>query len=391
MRPRHVLYSIVSVLLPALAGADILERIIARVNGDIVTLSEFEARQLGAVQAARIGPGEVERFLRENNTRILNEAVDELLLVQRASELGLDVPDSYLDQVINDIKKENGITSDEALVAQLHREGMSLGDLRRNVKRSIMRRQALARDLEPRVTISPADARRFYEENRDEYESPAAVHLSEILVEGEGASERAQSLAARARQGEDFAALAREHSAAATAPGGGDLGRIRRGELAEQLDRVAFGLEGGAVSEPLPAAAGAYRILKLNEKFAAATTPFETVRPAIEEQLRQERWRQEYDRYIQGLRDAAAGGIQMLVREVPLQVALPDAATLGLGTSDGSPAASPGAAPDAPRPGPIAPDEPEFSTSPQERPEQVRPGDGARKPVEEEQTPPLGP
>src|SRR5947207_15247113 len=75
--------------LSASSRAEIIERLVAKVNGDIVTQSEFEARQLAAVQAAHIPAEQVEGYLRQNNARILQEAIDDLLIVQRASDLGI--------------------------------------------------------------------------------------------------------------------------------------------------------------------------------------------------------------------------------------------------------------------------------------------------------------
>ena len=88
-----------------LVHGDVIERVIARVNGQIVTLSEFEARQMAAIQAARVPDAEVEAFLRQNNAKLLEEAMEELLLVDRAVTLGLKLRPEYLDQVIDDIKK----------------------------------------------------------------------------------------------------------------------------------------------------------------------------------------------------------------------------------------------------------------------------------------------
>src|SRR5688500_10236059 len=113
-------------LLTAQSGAELLERVIVRVNGDIITLSEFEARQIAAVQAARVGPDGVEKYLRENNARILQDAVDDVLLVQRAEEVGLRLRPEYINEVIEGIKKENNIKDDGELQAQLRREGMSI-------------------------------------------------------------------------------------------------------------------------------------------------------------------------------------------------------------------------------------------------------------------------
>src|SRR5512139_2090578 len=117
---------VVSLLLaaaPAPAPAEIVERIVATVNGGIVTMSEFEARQAAAVQAARVPPDQIEAFLRENNQRILQEAIDEVILVRRGEEQGIRIRPEYVDEIIEDVKKENKLDSDAQLTEQLRREG----------------------------------------------------------------------------------------------------------------------------------------------------------------------------------------------------------------------------------------------------------------------------
>src|SRR4051812_37602962 len=158
-----------ALLLSSSLRAEIIERVVAKVNGDIVTQSEFEARQLAAVQAARIPPDQVETFLRQNNQKILQEAVDDLLITQRASELGIKLRPEYVQDVIEGIKKENNIASDEDLRLQLRREGMSVDDLKRNIERSVLRRQVLSRELETKAVVTDADARVEYEKHKHEY------------------------------------------------------------------------------------------------------------------------------------------------------------------------------------------------------------------------------
>src|SRR5258706_3374158 len=122
------------IVLPSLAlaaltlRAEIVERVVAKVNGDIITLSDFTARQISEAQAARITPERIEQFLRDNNARILQSAIDDILIVQKAADIGMRVPPAYLKDVIENIKKENNIESDEAFMQQLAREGMSLDD-----------------------------------------------------------------------------------------------------------------------------------------------------------------------------------------------------------------------------------------------------------------------
>lgn len=364
-------------VLAASASPEIVERVVAKVNSDIVTLSEFVNRQAAAVQVARVPPEGIERFLRENNARILNEAIDELLLVQRAEELGLRLRPEYVQDVVENIKKENGIEGDDALREQLRREGMTLEDLKRNIQRSILRRQVLSSELEAKTGVSEAEARADYEARKPEYTRPATVHLEEILVkseEGRDALGEAQALVARARTGEAFAVLAREHSDAPTREAGGDLGTLSRGELNPEIEAELAALKPGDVSEPLASGEG-YRIFRVVEKTEGSVVPFEEVRQEIERRLVQERYAKEYDAYVEGLRKAAT--VDIRVREVPLQVA-PQAPGSGTIRGDtlpdetfGTPDTS--ATPAAPAAVEPAAAEPEIQTTPQARPERVAP------------------
>jgi parvulin-like peptidyl-prolyl isomerase len=342
------------------ARAEIIERIVAKVNGDIITQTEFEARQVAAVQMARVQPGQIEAFLRANNARLLQEAIDELLLAQRAADLNLRLRAEYIQEVIEGIKKENNITTDEQLQEQLRREGMTLDDLKRNIERSILRRQVLARELEPKLAVTDADARADYDARQEEYVKPPAVKLQEILVPPAGGVTRAREIVARARVGEDFAALARTYSASHTGAGGGDLGWLAKGEMNARIEKVAFSLDPGQVSDPIPAGSS-FLILKVVETRPGHTTPFEEVREEIRKRLAQERGDREYEAYLEGLRRNAI--VNVMVREVPLEVAAPAAPT---GILEGL------AAPSAAGAKPAGPEE-EFTTTPQAAPERVAP------------------
>src|SRR5437762_9521545 len=169
MKPPRALPILSVVLFAAAARGEIIERVIVKVNGDVVTQSEFEARQIAAVQQARVTPDQVEKYLRENNARILQDAIDDLLVVQRAADLGIKLRPEYVQEVIEGIKKENNIGDEAELRAQLRKEGMSLDDLKRNIERSVMRRQVLSRELEPKTQVTDAEARAAYEKSKAEY------------------------------------------------------------------------------------------------------------------------------------------------------------------------------------------------------------------------------
>lgn len=381
MKPRTLVPLVPSLILAALlsspAPAEIVERVVAKVNGEIVTLSDFTARQVQAAQAARVTADRIEQFLRQNNARILQDAIDEVLLLQRAKELGFRMPPEYIADVIENIKKENNIASEEAFQEQLAREGMTVDDLKRSVERSIMTRQVLSREVESKIQVSEADVIADYEARRAEYTKPPAVHLQELLVttaDGD-ALEQAQALVARARAGEDFAELARTYSSAPSRSSGGDLGLLNHGDLHPDLEKIAFGLQAGGVSDPIPSAAG-YKILRVEARVEGGTTPLEKVREEIQKRLTSARRADAYELYLADLRKSAA--IDIRVREVPLQVDLPSSGSIldppddPLGAVPAAPAAPAVAAPTVPA-APAGAGEDEFRVSPQAAPERVAP------------------
>jgi parvulin-like peptidyl-prolyl isomerase len=381
LRPslRLVLPSLV--LLAPSARAEIIERVVAKVNGDIVTLSDFQARQIAAAQAARVSPDRVEAFLRQNNARILQDAVDELLLSQRADELGMRLRPEVSREIIEGIKKENKLETDAELQEQLRREGMSMDDLRRSIERSIRRRQVLQREIEPKVAVSEEESYAEYQARKAEYTKPPSVTLEEILVEGADARQKAEALVGRARAGEDFAALARAYSSAPSAKAGGELGRLAKGEMNPELEAQAFALAKGAVSDPIPQGDG-YRILKAVDKTEGSVVPYEEAKKEIRQRLGEEKIQKEYQAYMDTLRQKAL--IQIQVREVPLQLSGPLPDNVLLDTSllggTGGPAlgplpgeAQPSSEPRAPAPTAPGADEEEITTTGQAAPEHIAP------------------
>ena len=389
MRRLFLLLTSLSVLAGA-ARAEIIERIIAKVNGEIITLSEFQNRQLAAAQAGKITPDQIGIFLRQNNARLLQEAIDDILLIQKAEDAGLVLPDEYVDEVIDSIKKENGIDSEEQFQAALAGESMTLDDLRENITRTMTRRMIIQRDIEPKIAVSEDQLKEEYEKIKDaEFTKPATISLQEIFVPADaGGLARAGDLVARARANEDFASLARTHSAAPTAASGGDLGELAEGSMNPELEAVAFALSVGQVSDPIPVEDG-YRILKAVAKTSGSVVPFANAKEQVRSVLMARRFQGEYDNYIAEIRDKA--DIELRVREVPLQLtgAVSEASLFddvdpfslttagaaplpGLGPAGGPAPAGPAAS--SSRYGaPVEADD-EISTSPQASPQRVVPG-----------------
>jgi len=389
MKPPRAAVIASVVLFAAAARGEIIERVIVKVNGDVVTQSEFEARQVAAIQQARITPDQVEKYLRDNNAHILQEAIDDLLLVQRAADLGIKLRPEYIKEVIDGIKKENNIASDEDLQAQLKREGMTLEELKRNIERNILKRQVMQRELESKVAVTEDEAKAWYQANIAEYTKPATVHLQQLVMNSDPKNPGlGAELVGRARGGEDLADLAKAYAAAPPKATAADLGVLHKGDLAPSVEKVAFALAPGQISDPIPTPEG-FRILKVVEKTEGSVVPYEDARAEIQRRLTTSRGNEQVEKYLVGLREKAI--IDLRVREVPLQLTGPapagttrlDAAAAagaveGAATGGDAPAPAPAV---ARPPAPANPDE-EITTTPQAEPERVAPpGTGAPAPT----------
>ena len=374
-------------LAPSGARAEIIERVVAKVNGQIITLSEFQTRQIAAAQAAKVDPANVGVFLRQNNAKILQDAIDEILILQRAEDAGIKAPSQWVDEAIDGIKKDNNITTDEQFQDALTREGLTLPELRQNLERGIVRRYIVDRDVRPKIEASEAELQAEYQKLKaTAFTKAPTITLQEILVKEEaGGMVLARELVAKAKAGEDFAALAKAYSSAPSRAHGGEIGQLSQGELNPDLEKVAFELPVGGVSDPLPVEGG-YRILKVVAKTSGSTTPYEAAKETVRERLMMSRFEAAYDTYMQDLRKNAV--VELRVREVPLQLTgpIPEGSLLEAlePLAPGSPPAPP-AAPPAPgaggapaasterKPGvPPAGDE-EIVTTPQAGPEKVAP------------------
>jgi parvulin-like peptidyl-prolyl isomerase len=388
------------VLVPTGARAEIIERVVAKVNGQIITLSEFQARQIAAAQGARVDPANVGTFLRQNNAKILQDAIDEILILQKAEDAGIKAPPQWIDESIDGIRKDNNITTEQQFQDALAREGLTLGELRQNIERGVVRRAIMQRDIQPKIEATESELLAEYEKLKaTEFTKAPTVTLQEILVkEDKGGIVLAREVVEKARAGEDFAALAAAYSAAPSRAHGGEVGQLSQGDMNPELEKVAFALPVGSVSDPL-AVEGGYRILKVTAKTSGSVTPYEAAKDKVRDRLMAARFEKAYDAYMDELRKSAS--VELRVREVPLQLTgpIPEGSLLealeplvpGAGPSGpAAPAASsaPSNVTAEPKAGaPPAGDE-EITTTPQAGPEKVAPPPPPSAPTPAKQTPP---
>src|SRR5262245_5302929 len=168
--------------------ADILEQVLVKVNGEIITKTEFEARQVAELRnrpelANSSAGAEFQKAVAEITPDLILSAVDELLLVQRGRESGFALGDQQFAQILESIKTSNNLQDDAKFQEALKQEGLTMADLRRNMERQMLVNQVQRVEILDKISITDEEARAFYDAHREEFTSPSEVTLREILLE----------------------------------------------------------------------------------------------------------------------------------------------------------------------------------------------------------------
>jgi peptidyl-prolyl cis-trans isomerase SurA len=307
------------------ARSTIVERVLVRVNGEILTQSELTQKQaayLREQQAINLPDDQLQAKLSEITPLILEDAVDELLLVQRAREMGVTFTDAEFTRALENIKKQNTWT-EEQLNAELDRAGLTREQLRQDLERTAFVQAVQAREIGPSMTITQPEIRQYYREHPEEFMTPETVTLRQLLIAvpsrsnepGRAQQEQAADAAAKATiddlrakavAGADFAELVRVHSSsdASIKATGGLVGPVRVEDLNPALKEAILSLQPGEVSTPIRTQGG-YQILKLETRTVPELRAFESVRNEIESAIRNARLPSEQERMLERLRSSA--------------------------------------------------------------------------------------
>jgi peptidyl-prolyl cis-trans isomerase SurA len=310
MNRRFTATLVAAVLLTALpvSGQQIIEQILVKVNGEILTKTDLESRQIQALrdQERAIDPErlkndtELQKMLREVTPGILASSIDEMLLVQRAREMGLRVTDDMFKKTIEEIKKTNKIETEEQFLTALRGEGMTLEQFRRVFERQVLTQQVMRQEIGSKIQLTEQEAKEYYASHTAEFIPEPTVTLREILInvpvqkrdsgesfsaaDDEQAAAKAKTVKERLAKGETFEKLVEELSDAGSKANGGLIGPILRNELAPALATLLEGMKPGDVSEPVRTARG-YQVVKLETATAPVASPYEEVRDLIADKV----------------------------------------------------------------------------------------------------------
>jgi peptidyl-prolyl cis-trans isomerase SurA len=307
--------SAVLVTAPLLAHAELVDRVAAVVNNQVIAWSEVEQR--AAPELARVAAERDAARRGKLREQVMRAAVEQLvgekLLELEVREFNIEVTDAELEVALEDVRRQNNVEP-EQFAQLLAQEGYTPESYKAFMRKHLARLKLVNLKVRSRVKVSEEDLRAEYARfSRMEGEDPE-VHARHILVKVDpGAAEaavkaaaaKAQELAAEARKaGVDFVELARAKSEGPSASDGGDLGFFKRGMMVPEFDKVAFKLQPGEVSEPVRTRFG-FHVIKVEERRAADVSPFDDVKDQLRERLLRAQMEKFTAQYVAELRQKA--------------------------------------------------------------------------------------
>jgi len=305
--------------LPAAFAADtVVEEIVARVNNQIITSSEFRrSEQELKKDALEHDPVNADKVIADREKDVLRDLIDQQLLLQKGKDLGITA-DTDLIKKLDQMRKEMNLDSMEDLEKAAQAQGVSFEEFKQNMRNQIITQQVIGKEVGSRLVIDKNEEQKFYDEHKTELDQPEQVRLSEILVSTErkptdtlddnqllqAAQAKAAGLLDQIKKGAKFEDVAKKGSDGPTAAQGGDLGYFKRGTLAKELEDRTFAMKAGDVSDVTRTKQG-FIILKVTEHHEAGIPPLSQIEPRIQDALYMQKLQPALREYLTKLREDA--------------------------------------------------------------------------------------
>jgi peptidyl-prolyl cis-trans isomerase SurA len=332
MKMKWILCLIVlSILAPpaCLAADTVIEEIIARVNNEIITRSEYiRSRDQLKMEIQQQDPGNADRIFAEKQRDVLRDLIDQQLLLQKGKDLGI-TGDTELIKRLDEMRKQMNLSSMEELEKAAEAQGASYEEFKQNLRNQIITQRVIGQEVGSHLSMNKDEELKFYNEHRDDMQRPEEVRLSEILIapktpaaalgpDGKpqppsqadidaalaAAQAKAQEVLEELKKGTSFEDLAQKNSDGPSAKDGGDLSYFKRGVLAKELEDKVFAMKAGETTEPIRTKQG-FVILKVTEHQMAGIPTLKEVEPRIQDALYMQKLQPALRSYLTTLREQA--------------------------------------------------------------------------------------
>ena len=301
--------------LQAQAKGTVIEEIVARVNNQIITLSDYkQAEQLlqGEIthDCQGCSPDKIQAEFTDQKKDILRGLIDNALLLEHAKDLGISVETDVIKE-LDKTRKDNNLASMEELQKAVESQGIAWEDYKTQVRNRLMTQEVISREVGGRMNFTTDEIKQFYESHKDEFNLPEEVFLGSIFLSTDGKTpeeaaavhQKADDLHARLLKGEDFSQLATRYSEDSAAGQGGNFGApFKRGDLSKQIEDVVFAMNKGDVTDVIQVKTG-FEIFKVVNHFQAGVQPLDKVTDAIQGKLYEQKMEPAMRNYLGELRE----------------------------------------------------------------------------------------
>ena len=293
---------------PAFAARKVIERIIARVNNQIITQRQFERERekLRLPASQQLAGAELEAKVREMSRDMLRDLIDRSLMVQKAKDLDVNVETDVVKR-LDEVRRSVNAASLEDLQKEAEKNGMNWEDFKDDIRRNLLMREVIGREVGRTIVVSREDARAYFAEHKEQFASPAGVVLAQILISNEKhkpeeAEKRGKDAMAELKAGQRWAEIARKFSDdPTTANESGQIGFMKDGTLAPALNEAISKLEVNEFSDLIPIKTG-YLILKVMDRRREGVPNFEEVEQTVMETMYNQKMQPALRKYLVSLR-----------------------------------------------------------------------------------------
>ena len=311
--------------LPAALNADtVVEEIIARVNNQIITRSEYQReREQLKQEAQQQDASNADKIFNDREKDVLRGLIDQQLMLEKGKDLGITA-DTDLIKRLDEIRKQMNLESMDDLEKAAQAQGVSFEDFKQNMRNQIITQKVIGSEVGSHIQVTKDEEQAFYDSHKNELQQPDSVRLSELLISTQknpaadpkaataeddpqqlaAAEAEAKDLLAQIRKGASFEDLAKKNSNGPSAAQGGDLGEFKRGTLSKELEDTTFAMKPGEVSDVIRTKQG-FVILKVTEHTPAGIPPLKDIEPKVQEAVYMQKLEPALRAYLTKLREDA--------------------------------------------------------------------------------------
>ena len=324
----------------AFAAGQVVEEIVTRVNGQIITLSEFQrSKDQLRDDVKQQDAAHADKLYAEREKDVLRDLIDQQLLLQKGKDLDIS-GDTDLIKQLDQMRKDMKLDTMEELEKAATSQGISYEDFKQNMRNQIITRKVIGEEVGQHLNITKEEEQQFYDDHKNDMEQPESIRLSEILVAPKkaaadksaaaapaqssatdpsasdpakqaddtvalaAAEAKANDLLKQIRAGASFEDTAKKNSDGPSASQGGDLGAFKRGTLAKELEDKTFAMKAGDVTDVIRTKQG-YVILKVTSHQTAGIPPLKDVQDKVQNALYYQKLQPALRAYLTKLREDA--------------------------------------------------------------------------------------